>query len=309
MKKRLGACIFMAALALGLSGCQLARKELGAQAGASGDRLIGMFITQEYLDLFDLEGYLNDHAGQIMFGKEMVVDEAGSRKYAERVYAAYQETDDGFGEYVFEGLEGICFFNAEISDLEDGTLALQADPEVTDIKMNESDEGSEIEGTIYCSAGKNSRFYFNPVYQTAEGEVYLLAGTGISGDLTDGAALSQRIHENRTTSKNGEVSSESYAVSITVCGKDAYDGYVIAQMDAQDQKLQETVYAAEDMPDSITVLEDAAYLLCTLRQRGGDGTETVSRQVVELSGEENDFSLFVPGDRGIVVQKQIRTKR
>lgn len=309
MKKRWSTWILMAGLVMSLSGCQLARQDLGTQAGASGDRLIGMFITREYLDLFDFEEYFNDHKGQMMSQKETVIGETESRAYEKRIYAVYQSTDETFGNYAFEGLEGICFFNVQVPYMEDSTFVLQADPEVTDIRMNESDAGTEIEGTIYCETGKNIRFYCNPVYQTPKGEVYLLAGTGISGELTDGASFSQRMDENRTTNKNGEASSESYAVSITICGRDAYDRHAIVQMNEQDQKLGETVYSAEDVPDSITVLDDAAYLLCTSYQTGGDGTEKVSRQVVELSGQENDFSLFVPGEGGITVQKQILAKR
>lgn len=309
MKKRWFTWIFIAGLAVVLSGCQLAKQELGEEADVSGDRLIGMYITQEYLDLFDFEKYFNDHMGQLMSGKETVVEEAARREYGERIYAVYQETKEGAGDYIFEGMDGVSFFYAKMPHPQDAGLVLQAGPEVTDIKISESDTGQEIEGTIYCTTGGKNGFYFNPVYQTAKGEVYLLAGTGISGNLTDGAAFSQRMDEKRTTDKNGEESSENYAVSITICGRDACDRYVIAQMDEQDQKLQETVYLAKELPDCVEVLADAAYLLCTSCRTESDGTEKLSRQVVELSWEENDFSLFVPKESGLLQQKWIVAKR
>ena len=53
--------IFMAFTA---SGCTLAVPEAGTDG--NGDRLIGAFITSEYLDLYDMEGYLNDHAASLM---------------------------------------------------------------------------------------------------------------------------------------------------------------------------------------------------------------------------------------------------
>lgn len=40
-----------------LSGCQLARED----EGENGDRLVGVFVTTEYIDLFDMERYLNDN--------------------------------------------------------------------------------------------------------------------------------------------------------------------------------------------------------------------------------------------------------
>ena len=52
--------IFMAFTA---SGCTLAVPEAGTDG--NGDRLIGAFITSEYLDLYDMEGYLNDHAASL----------------------------------------------------------------------------------------------------------------------------------------------------------------------------------------------------------------------------------------------------
>lgn len=302
MNRNWGALILTAVLTMGLSGCQLARTDL--LETVQEDRLIGMYITQEYLDLFDSEKYLNDHLNQLMSGKDLVVDEAGSREYGNRVYAVYQEKDNEIGDYVFEGLDGISFFNAQKPYMEDVTFALQADPEVTEIKISVSDSGQEAEGTIYCPTDRKVSFYCNPVYQTAEGEVYLLAGTGISGDLTDGASFSQKLDESRMTNVNGKEASEKLAVSITIQGQNAYIRHVVAQMNAQDQKLQENVYSAEEVPDSVTVLADAAYLICTSYQLEG-GSEKVSRQIVELSGEEKDFCLFVPGEKGLSIRKQI----
>lgn len=306
MNKHWGITFLMTALLFGLSGCQLARTDL--QEEAQADRLIGMYITQEYLDLFDSEKYFNDHMGQLMSGKNLVVDEAESRAYENRIYAVYQETGKGPGEFVFEGLDGICFFSAKQPGSGDVTFSLQADEEVTDIKAGVSDLGQELAGTIYCPTDRNASFFCNPVYQTADGEVYLLAGTGISGNLTDGASLSKRMDESRTTKENGEETTEKSTVSITICGQDAYSCHVIAQMDAQDQKLQESAYPAEEVPDSITVPANTAYLICTSYQTGSDGRETVSRQIVELS-EKMDFPLFVPGEKGLSVQKQVLVER
>lgn len=291
-------------LALGLGGCQLARADL--QEETQADRLIGMYITQEYLDLFDSDRYFNDHINQIMSGKELSAGEAESREYGERIYAVYRETDKAAGNYVFEGLEGISFFNARTQ--EGDAFELQADPEVTDIKVGVSDSGQEMEGTIYCPTDRQAVFYCNPVYQTEKGEVYLLAGTGVSGNLTDGASFQQRLNESRTANVNGEESSESCTFSINICGQDSYDSYVITEMNEQDQKINEAVYPAAEVPDSITVLPDTAYLICISYQTDGGGAGKASRQLIELSEEENELSLFVPGKRGLTVKKYILVK-
>lgn len=286
-----------------LSGCQLARPDL--QKEAQPDRLIGMYITQEYVDLFDFDRYLNDHIGRLASGKNLAVDGAESRKYENRLYAVCQEKDSGITEYVFEGLEGIRFFAPGQAGDEDGVFAAQADEEVADVRLNVSDQGQEMEGTIYCSANEYARFYCNPVYQTADGQVYLLSGTGISGNLTDGASFSQSLEEKRTVNENGEEMEERFYVSVSICGQDAYSRHVVAWMDAQDQKLEETVYSAEEVPDSITAPAGAAYLICTSYQDGEGGTERVGRQLAELSDHTGELCLFVPGERGLPVQKRI----
>ena len=50
-------------MAFTASGCTLAVSDAGTDG--NGDRLIGAFITSEYLDLYDMEGYLNDHASSL----------------------------------------------------------------------------------------------------------------------------------------------------------------------------------------------------------------------------------------------------
>lgn len=62
------AAVFMAGT---FGGCTLAIPEAGLDGG--GDRLIGAFITSEYLDLYDMEGYLNDHASKLSEGETITV--------------------------------------------------------------------------------------------------------------------------------------------------------------------------------------------------------------------------------------------
>lgn len=47
-----------------MGGCTLAVPYAGKEG--SGDRMIGAFITTEYLDLYDMESYLNDHASSLV---------------------------------------------------------------------------------------------------------------------------------------------------------------------------------------------------------------------------------------------------
>ena len=103
-------CVF---IICALAGCQLALESAGANT--NGDRLIGVFITNEYLDLFDFEGYLNDNINSFR-GGEIDAERSNTHKYQGRLYAVLvpkahvnEETGESTvtHEYVFEGIEGI----------------------------------------------------------------------------------------------------------------------------------------------------------------------------------------------------------
>ncbi|MEG2037887.1 MAG: hypothetical protein RRZ93_07845, partial [Ruthenibacterium sp.] len=116
--KRLTAGL-LAALALSvLTGCQLARED-GGEVG--GDRLIGLFVTREHLDLFDLEGYLNHNVSGFSGGELQLG--GNSAAYEGRLYATLRErtlTDGESGRelveeiFVFDGVEGISYFAARM---------------------------------------------------------------------------------------------------------------------------------------------------------------------------------------------------
>ena len=82
--------------------------------------LAGVFITREYLDLFDFESYLSDNASTIVNGGEITVED--QEKYNGRLYAVLkprtltnEETGDTteHWEYVFEETTGIPFILVE----------------------------------------------------------------------------------------------------------------------------------------------------------------------------------------------------
>ena len=74
MKKNSKRKVLLAAIAVLcavlLSGCQLAKEsgELGE------DRLIGVFLTWEYLDLFEHDAFMDDNIDRIVQGKKISAD-------------------------------------------------------------------------------------------------------------------------------------------------------------------------------------------------------------------------------------------
>ena len=75
--------IFLAVLIIfSLMGCQLALEDKEDNT----DILIGVFITEEHLDLFDMEGYLNDNINTLSGGGLINIDK-NSSQYQGRLYA------------------------------------------------------------------------------------------------------------------------------------------------------------------------------------------------------------------------------
>ena len=103
MKRYISLLAILTAIAALLCGCSLARSDMDASA-ASRDRLIGVYITTEYIDLFDLEGYIGANASALSGGS---IGEADAEQYNGRLYAELVDE-----RYVFPGVDGFAFFMA-----------------------------------------------------------------------------------------------------------------------------------------------------------------------------------------------------
>ncbi len=145
--------------ALSLTGCQLALEN--GDGEQRGDRLIGALVTTEYLDLFDLEGYLNDHLNGFSGGE--IKADGNSADYQGRLYATLTTrtvTDEQTGEtaqlqeFVFEDMDGAAYFAARIpeTETEDSFISGGSDEAISDGHMGlfSGDEEDKItlEGTI-----------------------------------------------------------------------------------------------------------------------------------------------------------------
>ena len=63
-----------------LGGCRLAVEAEELPSGR--DRLIGVFVTPEHLDLFNAEAFFNDHVNEILEGKEIKGDTSAYQNVA-----------------------------------------------------------------------------------------------------------------------------------------------------------------------------------------------------------------------------------
>ena len=253
MSKRLRVIICtMISVAL-LTGCQLAKEETSLQQ--EKDKLIGVFVTTEYVDTFDFERYFEDNIGDIMNGGEVVIEGDEQNSYQNRIYATIVEevsTDEVSGEkithqsYKFKDLEGMGYYAPLMyqEEVSNTYVAIESDGGICDAKshITGTDAGDmiELEGTIYLCPNEEDRveIYCNPVYQCADGRVYLVSGSSMSfSGGGEGATMSHKVEDKVTVKENGEEKTYVNSVEIHVKTTYAPEKIVVMQMDASGNKL------------------------------------------------------------------------
>lgn len=303
MNKKLTAVICMLALLmLPLYGCQLAKADEGEDL--TGDRLIGAFITREYLDLFDFDAYFNNNTSLFTKGGDVTIDSSDAR-YNGRIYATLKTitlTSEETGETVeheefeFEGLDGIPFFAATVpaTDTHEAYVSATSGGLVSDVFFSVGTE-TALEGTVYAVPdGKDVNydeltvFYLNPVYQSGDGSVYLTSGQGISssGITDEGAVMSLFLEETYATTVNGETSTEGFSIKVNFAIRYAAEKIAVVQMDLDSNPLSREEYDPDAMPESLTLRPDCEYLIVETRATNpNDGTATFKREIVQSGAD------------------------
>lgn len=302
--------LLLAAMILG--GCSLAVPEAGTEHGS--DRLIGAFITQEYLDLYDMDSFFQDHAGQLVNGKQF--SGADLSGYQRKLYAAIDKNGSlspSDWDVSFPGVEGIRFFSPLWTD-ENGEnyRADVYDSRISekDIAYNVFDNGESVDlsGTLYVVPGAYGEFayYLNPVYQTPEGEIYLVSGQGSSARIVDEvsegeqSSLTYEVKEN-TEDGNAETENVTVAVKLAVMYKPVK--ITFCQMDAGHKMLQEKAYDPKEVPDQLHVQEGTAYILAETEKESPSGKKVVSRAVCE-NREGEVLESFYEAEHGVVIKRE-----
>lgn len=277
------------ALLLLLGGCQLAQPE--AATASESDLLVGVMLTPQPLDLFDLESYISDHGVP-----EDGAVPGGSGDYRQRLYAA----DLGNGDWQFEGVEGFAFFSAVVTD-EHGSCSTMVNGGLADgsYAVHETDEGTsaDISGTLYVQPAEQICWYFNPVYQDGDGRVYLLPGSGMGmgGDNQPGMQISQTLSGDSTAAdERGVTHSRSSRCAITVSVQALPRQVRLFWMDSGSRILRQETYAPGQLPAQLDG-RGAAYLIAELE----DSTGAVVRSLIQPD-EDHPACLrsYAPGQWG-----------
>ena len=171
----------------------------------------------------------------------------------------------------------------------DGTSALHV-----------TDEGSsyEFSATLYVPNDRTyTVFYCNPIYQTADGRVYALAGQGmsLSGETGSTAAMTQTLTQTLTETQKGETQTRSFECAIKVQLAARSERVTLFWMDAESGVLRREEYAAGTLPETLRA-EDAEFLLAV--ETAADGTQ--SRALYGPEQETQTLETLFEGDKGFL---------
>ena len=259
-----------------LAGCQLASEE--KQEDPYQDKLVGVFVTFEPMELgFDIEGWIEDNG--ITDGAEISMEE--SLQYQEKLPVTL--SDEGWVVPGYEGIsvgrywngeywtgfsgEGICEMNSNIAAGDDG-------------------DNIKVEGTVYFPADAEVMLCTNPVYQTPEGEFYVVQGQSFHSNVGTGS-MSQSVRDEKTWTENGTSHTFCAEFKTTVQGVELAEKVVLVWMTADHTEVSRAEYDPNALPESVTPAEGAAYLI-----------------VEEIAGENITRKLYQPEDEQITVYYQ-----
>lgn len=260
--------------------------------------LVGVFVTNEYLDLFDMEAYLKANAGKVVSGKNVVLEDHG--EFGGRIYARFDEDN----KPVFDGLDGLGFFFFRGKrENQDVYWAVSNDDAIvgTNVGLKTDDNGDSIdlEGEIKVAIGSGlDNFYVNKVYQTEDGKVYLVSGqgTGFSGEIVEGMSTSVVFTDEQKVTVNEVTSTKTNRVKINIGFMNEPKSICILEYGRERGLVQKREFAPKELPNKFEVQGETEYLVVETWSEDG--------VVRELFGKEDDYlRAFYAREDGYCVRK------
>lgn len=284
--KKLAIALILA-LALSLPGCSLLRED---SEPSETDRLVGVYITESYIDTFDFEAYFQDNASSLSGGGE--ISREDTEKYSQRIYA---EVVDGKTSFPIVGVPLIAARYEKDGESYTGS---DCGDKLADVHLsiNNSDDmvTTVLTGEIFTDSGSGRvTAYCNPVYQQADGRIYLVPGEGMTAD--SGGSMVFSLSDSRESAVEGE---QGYGMEITLTATGRYpsDKLAVLLYSADGKLMGRTEYAPEDMPEEIAA-DGAAWAVFEDYTRDFLGEPQVIRRLIAAGSDEGFLSLHMePGE-------------
>jgi len=303
------------AILVSLAGCQLAIEDM--QEIATEDILIGALITLEPLILFDSDSYINENIDRIMSenGQDIDISKYEGRLYAKLVTKTHtnEETNQTSesSEYVFEDIEGITYIAATISD-SDGVYTLASSSDGisdghTKVTGGNTQKEINLEGTIYVSITSTNRaFFISPVYQSSNGDVYAVTGSGyISGQTeVEGSVFSQTLEDSKTITENGITKTQKSSVKISISYIHSPFKISIYQMDKNNSIVRHNNFVPDEVPDNISLDSDTDYIIVETHKYNDENNLVISREIHDK--DEDYINTFYCMENGICSKKYVK---
>lgn len=298
------------------TGCQLADTDMRS----SNDTLIGIYVTKEFIDpAIGEDDYYTSSFGSVT-KKEADGDRVYGNLDKENETISFPDIN-GFALLCFQQEEnGNTYFrtiNESFSDTDisiinesreiSGTLYYDSSKianhyyaesteelleEFEDFDASRVTTEEQEDGTIlydYATEGEDLTLYIHPIYETANGEVYLIAQLG-STFLSQGD-ISTSFSSSESSTLNGKTSESSYTkFTVSVKAANPVEKIIFTQFDSKGNVLQEDTYTSANMPETYTRKRDSAYILVTSTDLTGNITYSTINQ------EDETFSLYLPTD-------------
>ena len=263
-----------------LSGCSLAKPGKAGQ-----DKLTGFFVTvsckegDTMVDLWDEEAT----------GMEMISnhDLAGQKLYARRM-----EGDTVV--YEFPKNCGLSCFSYHVEEGQEPYRSNTISPEI-DAHLGfyaGTEMPYRMDAVVYGTRDSDAVICMNPVYQTPDGEVYVLSDKPVSYDVATMDGCSASI------SQTGE---DGCTATLTICHVVLPENYVIIEMNEENQPLRQAEFVPGELPETYVPGADATYLI--LEARAGEDT---TRTVYSPGDESTAMDTYRPGQYGLCIKGYTR---
>lgn len=305
-RKRIITVLLSLLCLLAAAGCQLAHEGKEESGSQDRDKFVGVFITYESQGQSETDA---DYFNRVT-GAKNGFDEG--RLYARLKEKSYVDKQTGevmkTKEYVFEGVEGISFFFAMVNetDASENYRITVRDEALSEGSVNYGNI-TRLEGTIYFTPWEHDVvFYMNPVYQSADGQVYALSGMGeaYSADLLVGEAhfSAFTLEEVITVQEDGAEVKTGASIIISLEAVFKPEEIVFLEMDEASAVLSRTQYAPGETPASLRPSGDTAYIIVETHKRDRDGRPFATRELYSVKDEA--ISTLICREDGINITRK-----
>ena len=300
-------------------GCTLAIPDAGTDG--NGDRLIGAFITAEYLDLYDMESYLNDHASSLINNSSITV--GNDSRYEGKLMATVDKQGaESSSEWKvsFGNIKGEYVLMPVTTDENGETMVgnLCTDgvgEPYLNYAVTDDGEEQDISVTIYQQTTEQEKtYYVNPVYQTENGDIYAMTGNGYANgtSIEEGNTMATTLTGESTVVENGKTKKDTCKISVQFANMYKPVRTIIYQMNEANQVLKQTAYTPSKVPDTLKVESETAYILEEIRKEDTSGKMVTTRTILNLNPSEDEKTQYLeawyPLDNGLISKKDVEIK-